>query len=114
MYHSLHETGVSETSYMKVVIRFGKKGKAGSKIHWAIQDLIHEEYPMAIEDREVHQLRIKNIPMAKVLWSNHSAEDCTWETEVIIRVAYPYLSIIDLYLLYLLNSRTNFYKEGRM
>ena len=78
-------------SHMKVVIRFGKKGKAGSKVHGAIRDLIHEEYPMAIEDREVHQLRIKNIPMAKVLWSNHSAEDCTWETEAMVREAYPHL-----------------------
>ena len=55
------------------------------------EDLTYEEYPVAIVDRQVHQLRTKDIMMVKVLWSNHIAEDCTWETEAVIRVAYPYL-----------------------
>ena len=45
------------------------------------EDLTYEEYPVAIVDRQVCQLRTKEIPMVKVLWSNHTVEDCKWETE---------------------------------
>ena len=55
------------------------------------EDLSYEEYPMAVVDRQVRQLRTKDIAMVKVLWNNHSAEDCTWETEAEMRKAYPYL-----------------------
>ena len=55
------------------------------------EDLTYEEYPVAIVDRQVHQLCTKEIPMVKVLWSNHTVEDCTWETEAKMRVVYPYL-----------------------
>ena len=44
------------------------------------EDLSYEEYPVAIVDRQVRQLRTKDIPMVKVLWSNHSTEECTWQT----------------------------------
>ena len=46
------------------------------------EDLTYEEYPVAIVDRQVRQLRTKDIPMVKVSWSNHTVEDYTWETEV--------------------------------
>ena len=59
------------------------------------EDLSYEEYPMAIVDRQVRKLHTKDILMVKVLWSNHSVEDCTWETEVEMRKTYPYL-FIDL------------------
>ena len=55
------------------------------------EDLTYEEYPVAIVDRQVRQLRTKNIPMVKVLWSNHTVEDCTWETEAVMQESYPYL-----------------------
>ena len=55
------------------------------------EDLSYEEYPVAVIDRQVRQLRTKDIPMVKVLWSNYSAEDCTWETESEMRKAHPYL-----------------------
>ena len=55
------------------------------------EDLSYEEYPVAIVDHQVRQLRTKNIPKVKVLWSNHSAEDCTWEVEAEMRKTYPYL-----------------------
>ena len=55
------------------------------------EDLSYEEYPVAIVDRQVRQLRTKDIPMVKVLWSNHSVEDYTWETEAKMRKTYPYL-----------------------
>ena len=31
------------------------------------EDLTYEEYPVAIVDRQVHQLRTKDIPMVKIL-----------------------------------------------
>ena len=55
------------------------------------EDLTYEKYPMTIVDRQVRQLRTKNIPMVKVLWSNHTIEDYTWGTKMVMRVAYPYL-----------------------
>ena len=55
------------------------------------EDLSYEEYPVAVIDRQVRQLRTKDIPMVKVLWSNHSAEDYTWEVETEMRKTYPYL-----------------------
>ena len=54
------------------------------------EELTYEEYPMAIMDRQVHQLLTKDIPMVKVLWSNHTTEDYTWEIEAMMREAYPY------------------------
>ena len=55
------------------------------------EDLTYEECPVAIVDRQVRQIRTKKIPMVKVLWSNHTVEDCTWETEAAMLESYPYL-----------------------
>ena len=55
------------------------------------EDLTYEEYLVAIVYRQVRQLRTKDIPMVKVLWSNHPVKDCTWETEAVTRMAYSYL-----------------------
>ena len=55
------------------------------------ENLTYEEYPVAIVDRQICQLRTKEIPMVKVLWSNHTVEDCTWETEALMLESYPYL-----------------------
>ena len=71
--------------------------------------LTYEEFPIAIMDRQIRQLRTKEISMVKALWSNHTAKDCTWETEALMRETYPYLFNSELYLFDLLNSRTNFF-----
>ena len=42
------------------------------------KDLAYKEYPVTIVDRQIRQLSTKGIPMVKVLWSNLTAEDCTW------------------------------------
>ena len=64
------------------------------------EDLTYEKYPVAIVYRQVRILRAKDIPMVKILWSNHPTENCMW---------------VELYLFYSLNSRTNFFfKEGRL
>ena len=55
------------------------------------RDLEYEEFLVAIVDRQIRQLRTKEIPMVKVLWNNHTVEDCTWETETAMRDSYSCL-----------------------
>ena len=55
------------------------------------EDLTYEEFSVSVVDRQVRQLRTKEIPMVKILWNNHSIEDCTWKAEATMREAYPYL-----------------------
>ena len=56
------------------------------------EDLTYVEFPVAIVDRQIRQLHTKEIPVVKVfLWSYHTVKDCTWETQAIMRDAYPYL-----------------------
>ncbi|XP_055960623.1 uncharacterized protein LOC126668412 [Mercurialis annua] len=55
------------------------------------QELSYEEQPVEIVDTQVRKLRNKEIPMVKVLWRNHSVEECTWETELDMRNRYPFL-----------------------
>ena len=55
------------------------------------EDLSYEKYPVAVVDHQVRQLRTKDITMVKVLWSNLSVKDCTWETEAEMKKTYPYL-----------------------
>ena len=55
------------------------------------EDLKYDEYPVAIIDQQVKQLRSKHIPMVKVIWKNHSVEDCTWELEQDMRDQFPHL-----------------------
>ncbi len=53
------------------------------------EDLTYEEKPVQILDRQVKKLRTKWIPMVKILWSNHSEEEATWETEQDMLKRYP-------------------------
>ncbi|KAL8143446.1 hypothetical protein V2J09_016478 [Rumex salicifolius] len=54
-------------------------------------NVTYEEYLMAILGRQNKQLRTKVIPLVKVQWSRHGAEEATWETEMSIRERYPEL-----------------------
>ena len=55
------------------------------------EDLSYDEEPKAILDREVKQLRNKQVPLVKVLWQHHGREEATWEPEVTMRAQYPQL-----------------------
>ena len=55
------------------------------------EDLSYDEEPKAILDREVKQLRNKQVPLVKVLWQYHGREEATWEPEVTMRAQYPQL-----------------------
>lgn len=43
--------------------------------------LSYQEEPISIMDKQVKKLRSKEIPVVKVVWSNHSQEEATWEAE---------------------------------
>eukprot|EP00257_Ricinus_communis_P023457 XP_015583450.1 uncharacterized protein LOC107262401 [Ricinus communis] len=53
--------------------------------------LTYKEQPVRLVDTQVHQLHFKIISMVKVLWRNHSSEECTWETKQEMRSVYPRL-----------------------
>ena len=54
-------------------------------------DFTFDEEPKAILDREIRQLRNKQVPLVKVLWPHHGMEEATWELESTMRVQYPQL-----------------------
>ena len=43
------------------------------------EDFTFDEEPKAILDREIRQLRNKQVPLVKVLWQHHNMEEATWE-----------------------------------
>ena len=54
-------------------------------------DFSYNEEPKAILDHEVKQLRIKRVPLVKVLWLYYGMEETTWEPETTMRAQYPQL-----------------------
>jgi hypothetical protein len=52
--------------------------------------LEYAEYPEKILDRAVKETRRTIIPFCKVLWSNHTEREATWEKEADLRKKYPY------------------------
>ena len=48
-------------------------------------DLTYEEEPVQILAREVKELLNKKVPLVKILWRSHKAEEATWEPEDIMR-----------------------------
>ena len=44
-------------------------------------DFTFDKEPKAILDREVKQLRNKQVSSVKVLWQHHGMEEATWEPE---------------------------------
>ena len=55
------------------------------------EDFSYDEEPKAILDREVRQLRNKQVPLVKVLWQHHGMEETTWEPEATMKAQYPQL-----------------------
>ena len=55
------------------------------------EDLVYKERPVQILDCRTKQLRNKQIPLVKVLWTNHTSQEATWETEEEMKVKYPHL-----------------------
>ena len=45
------------------------------------EDFTFDEEPKPILDREIRQLRNKQVPLVKVLWQHYGMEEATWEPE---------------------------------
>jgi hypothetical protein len=57
-----------------------------------VQDILeYVEYPVKILDWAEKSTRKTTIRFCKVLWSNHSEREATWEKESIMREKYPHL-----------------------
>ncbi|XP_070023238.1 uncharacterized protein [Nicotiana sylvestris] len=54
------------------------------------EELLYEEVPIAILDRQVQKLRNKEIASVKVLWRNPQVEEATWEAEDEMKRKYPH------------------------
>ncbi|XP_059294449.1 uncharacterized protein LOC132047419 [Lycium ferocissimum] len=55
----------------------------------------YEEEPVAILDRQVCRLRIKDMVSVKVLWRSEDKEDMTWEAKAKMKSKYPHLFLKD-------------------
>ena len=55
------------------------------------QNLTFEEEPITILDRQVRNLRSKEIASVKVQWKHRPVEEATWEIESDMRSKYPYI-----------------------
>ncbi|PKA60996.1 hypothetical protein AXF42_Ash019985 [Apostasia shenzhenica] len=69
-------------------------------------DLSYKEKPVRILAKDVKRFRNKEIPMVKVLWSNQTEREATWEVEDEMMKSYPEL-FTEI-------SRTKFLKVGRI
>jgi hypothetical protein len=57
-----------------------------------LQDTLeYVEHPEKILERALKETRRTTIPFCKVLWSNHSEQETTWEKEADLRKEYPHL-----------------------
>ena len=57
-----------------------------------LQDTLeYMEYLEKILDRAVKETRRTSIPYCKVLWSNHTEREATWEKEADLKGKYPHL-----------------------
>jgi hypothetical protein len=62
-----------------------------------LQDTLeYAEYPEKILDRAVKETRRTTIPFCKVLWSNHTKREATWEKEADPRKEYPHLFLKEV------------------
>jgi len=61
------------------------------------KDLVYEERPAQILDRRIKQLCNKQIALVKVLWTNDTTQEATWETDEAMKTAYPYLFKVNLH-----------------
>jgi hypothetical protein len=62
---------------------------------WIQPDLSLVEHPMRILDTKERKTRRKSVTMYKVLWSHHTEEEATWETEHYLNTHYPGFSQVQ-------------------
>ncbi|GJU40254.1 hypothetical protein Tco_1193211 [Tanacetum coccineum] len=77
-----------KVSPWKRVVRFGKKGLAGTTIE-IDENLRFVEEPIEIVERDVKKLKRRRIPLVKVHWNSRQGAEYTWEGEDQFRKKYP-------------------------
>ena len=60
-------------------------------------NLVYEEQLIQILDCRIKLLRNKQIPLVKVLWSNHTSQEATLETEEEMKARYQQLFVVILH-----------------
>ncbi|KAA0057714.1 Chromo domain-containing protein [Cucumis melo var. makuwa] len=60
-------------------------------VRLVVEGLSYVEEPVQILDRKEQVLRNKTIPLIKVLWRHHGAEEATWKPEYQMKTRYPIL-----------------------
>jgi hypothetical protein len=56
---------------------------------WRQPDLSLVKHPIWILDTKERKTRRKSVTMYKILWSHHTEEEATWETEHYLNTHYP-------------------------
>ncbi|XP_070019792.1 uncharacterized protein [Nicotiana sylvestris] len=77
-----------KVSPMKGVMRFGKKDFSTIQLD---ESLGYEEEPVAIIDRQDHQLRSRRISVVRVQWRGQPVKEANRESEEDMRNSYPHL-----------------------
>ncbi|WMV09915.1 hypothetical protein MTR67_003300 [Solanum verrucosum] len=77
-----------KVSPMKVVMRFGKKGKLSPRYVGSYRILKWVEGSVEILDHQARRLRNKEVASVKVLWRSQSVEGATWEEEAAMMAKY--------------------------
>ena len=54
-------------------------------------NLSYEKVPVQILDRQVKNIRSKEVVFVKVLWKNHLVKGAKWETNADMKSCYPHL-----------------------
>jgi hypothetical protein len=52
-------------------------------------DLTYPKHPIKIFEQKSHVTRRKTIKFLKIQWSNHTAEEATWESEDFLHSRHP-------------------------
>ncbi|GAV66278.1 hypothetical protein CFOL_v3_09788 [Cephalotus follicularis] len=60
------------------------------------EDLSYNEQLVEILDYKEHVMRMKTVPLLKVLWINHDVEEATWVLEDTMRQENPHLFKYDV------------------
>ena len=55
------------------------------------ENLTYKKRSVEILDRKDQVLRMKTIPLVKILWNNHSYEEATWERVEDMQTQHPRL-----------------------
>nr|AAX96704.1 retrotransposon protein, putative, Ty3-gypsy sub-class [Oryza sativa Japonica Group]ABA92965.1 retrotransposon protein, putative, Ty3-gypsy subclass [Oryza sativa Japonica Group] len=81
---------VFHVSQLKKCLRVPEEQAPLKEIHIS-NDLTYPEHPVRILDEAEKRTRSKVWRMYKIQWSNHTADEATWESEEFLRTEYPHL-----------------------